>query len=175
MRVSIGLLAALVRGEVELAETDPAGKGEFVGIGGVPVLEFRITGFVGGRHVLCQELQLLGHAPLDDGVVLVQAHRDSFAVEHFLLHLVFNHPAKLFSRWCALPLGIKESPHGEHIVRRQANFGSRRTWRQVRFEIIPGGKERCAQQQEVEQRLAQPATEGHDRDLTQLRRLRRVG
>src|SRR5215472_2574933 len=49
-------------------------KGEFLAVLLVPGLEFGRRGLVSGGHVLGQELHLLCHAALDDGIVLVEAH-----------------------------------------------------------------------------------------------------
>ncbi len=69
-----------------------------------------------GGDILCQELHLLRHPPLDDGVVLVEPHRQRFAIEHVLANLVLHHRLKFGSRWRTMPLRLEIDFHLAKLI-----------------------------------------------------------
>ena len=79
-----------VRREVQVAEAHPIGLRERGAVLRVPGLELGPVGLARRADIFCQELHLLRHAALDDRVVLVEAHRQRFAVEDLFLHPVLD-------------------------------------------------------------------------------------
>ena len=86
--------AAPIRREIEMAKAHPAGLCELGVVLFEPAPELRRVRLARGGHVLGEELQLLRHAALDDGVVLVEPHRQRLAVENLFLHFVFHQAAR---------------------------------------------------------------------------------
>ena len=104
------------------------------------------------RHgVFRDELELLAKAAPDDGVVLVEAQRAGFAVQDFLAHRVFDQRVEFRRIRRALP--NPGEPRGQLLdaAARNHDLPVRRRVRQ------PGvrAEERAAQQEEMQQRLAQ--------------------
>ena len=101
-----------------MAEADPARQRELVTVLLVPALELGSGRLARGGHVLGQELQLLRHAALDDGVVLVQSHRQRLAVEDLFLHFVFHQTVELVRCRLASPLRLEYEDELGEIVER---------------------------------------------------------
>ena len=100
--------AALVGCEVKVAEGNARRRLELVGILLEPGLELGRCRLARGRDVLGDELHLLRHAALHDGVVLVEAHREALAIQDFLLHLGLDHAAEFRRGRVALPLRLEQ-------------------------------------------------------------------
>jgi hypothetical protein len=97
-------LAPLVQREVEVTERAAAGQGEALAVLRVPAPELLGRGLAQSRDVLGDELHLLREPPLDDGVVLVQAEGQGFAVEDLLADACGDEIVHLFGRRGAAPL-----------------------------------------------------------------------
>ncbi len=80
------------------------------------------VGYARGRDVLGDELHLLRHAALHDGVVLVEAHREALAIQDLLLHLGLDHAAELRRGRVALPLRLEQHRELCKVVDRQLDL-----------------------------------------------------
>ncbi len=63
------------------------------------------------RDVFGQELHLPGELPLDDRVVLVEAERQRFAIQHFLAHFGLDETLHLLRRRRRTALGDPDESH----------------------------------------------------------------
>ena len=79
-----------------------------------------------GGDVLSEELHLLRHAAPDDLVVLVEPHRDRFAIEDFLLDVVLDLPVELLRRRLAAPLRLEHSREPRQLIEGQNDLSRRR-------------------------------------------------
>ena len=87
-----------------MPECSAIGERKFLRIFSVPRLEFFGGGFVRRGYVFRQKLHFLRHAPLHDGVVLIQSHREALAIQNFLADESFHQSAEFFRRRLAMPL-----------------------------------------------------------------------
>ena len=105
-----------------MAEGGAIRERKFLRILRVPIFEFLSAGLVCGRYVLGEELHLLRHAALDDGVVLIEAHRQSLAVENFLANESFNQPSEFLLRRLAMPLRNEGDVQLPHVIQADHNL-----------------------------------------------------
>jgi hypothetical protein len=115
------------------------------------------------RHILGEKLHFLRHAALDDGVALIQAERQRFAVEDLLTNLSVHQPAHLLRRGRTPPLRYPPRFQLEEVIVRQLDPAAipllNRSW--VEHAV---NREQCQSDQEkVQQRIAQPSS--HERGL----------
>ena len=75
-----------------------------------------------GGHILGEELHLLRHAALHDGVVFVEAHGQRFTVKDFFADLVFHHGLKLGGSRLTMPLRLKVHFHRAQVVEAERNL-----------------------------------------------------
>ena len=108
------------------------------------------------RHrVLDQELHLLPQAAADDGVVLVEAERERGAVQHLLADVVPDLRLQLVGGGRAVP-GLREA-RGQAVDVRGAHHDLPVGRVALRPAAAEDGEQHAAEQQEVQQRLAQQA------------------
>ena len=74
------------------------------------------------RYVLGEKLHLLRHAALHDGVVLIEAHGQSLAIENLLADTVFHHGLKLSGSRLAMPLRKEIRVHLLEFIKTQNNL-----------------------------------------------------
>ena len=117
------------------------------------------SGSRAAADVLGQELHLLRHAALDDRVVLVEAHRQRLAVEDFLLHAILDQSPELFGSRLAPPLRLEHERELAELLDRQPNLLRRHGRVASTLRELPGAEQHGAQQQEVDQRLAQQSSQ----------------
>ena len=117
------------------------------------------------RCVLHDELHLLRQAALDDGVVLVEAQRHRLAGENLLADLAVEEIAHLLRRGRALPLRHPGEPDLREVVRRNHNAIGILALTGIGIERVVDDEQRCADQQDMQQRLAQPSPEKRWRRL----------
>ena len=91
----------------------------------IPGLEFGRRRLVSRGDILGEKPHLLRHPAPDDGVVLVEAHRQPFAIEDLLLDLVFNHAVEFVGGRRTLPLGFEVHVHLAQVVQRQRDLPGR--------------------------------------------------
>jgi hypothetical protein len=105
-----------------MPECHPSGQRELVPVLVEPHLELGGGGLVSSGDVLGEELHLLRHAALDDGVVLVQTHGQGFAVQHLLADLVLHERAKLVGSRLPAPLRLEIDIHRAEVIERELNL-----------------------------------------------------
>src|SRR5262249_49194319 len=79
-----------IRRKIKVAEAEARRLRERIAVLLIPALELVLRRLVRSSDVLGQELHLLRHPALDDGVPLVESQRQPLAIENFLLHLVLD-------------------------------------------------------------------------------------
>jgi hypothetical protein len=114
--------AAPIGRKIEMAEADPRRLLELVSVLLVPGLEFFGRRLARRRDILGEELHLLRHAALHDRVLLVETHRESFAVQNLLLHLALDQPAQLLRRRLAAPLRLEHDCELRELVEGQLDL-----------------------------------------------------
>ena len=118
-----------------------------------------VVGLVRSADILRQELHLLRHTALDDRVVLVEAHRQRFAIEDLFLHPILDQSAELLRRRLAAPLRPEDESELRQLIDREPDLLRRRERACPALGKLPGAEQHGAQQQEVNQRLAQQASQ----------------
>ena len=112
-----------------------------------------------GGDVFGEELHLLRHAALHDGVVFVEAHSQRFAVEDFLVDLVLPPWPKLGRRRRTCQLRLEVGIHDAKVVQRDRDLPGRLDSAAASLQVSVDGKQHHSQQQEMQQRFAEPAFE----------------
>ena len=105
-----------------MAEAVAAGQGELVAVFLEPGFELRGGWLVSSGHIFGEELHLLRHAALDDGVVFIQTHGQRLAVEDLLANLVFHHGLKLGRGRRAMPLRLEIRVHLLEFIEAQCDL-----------------------------------------------------
>jgi len=155
--VVLRVLSALVPGKVKMAEAVATGQSEPVAVLVEPGFEFCSGWLVSGGHIFGEELHLLRHAALHDGVVFIEAHGQRLAVEDFLADLVFHHGLKLGRCRLAVPLRLEVHVHLLKFIKGQSNLPRRFDPAATTVHVTVNGEEGKAQQQKMQEGLAQPA------------------
>ena len=118
---------------------------------------------MGGGDILRQELHLLRHAALDDGVVLVEPHRQRLAIENVLANLVLHHRLKLGRGRRTMPLRLEIDLHLAQLIHAHDDLLRRFHSRASAVDVGVHRKQQRAENQKVQKRLAQPAQEDRPR------------
>ena len=119
-----------------MAEAHATGLRELGTILLEPALELGRFRLARSGHVLGEELQLLRHAALHDGVVLVQSHRQRLTVKDFFLHPVFHQLVELFRPRLAPPLRLEYQGQLGKVVERQLDLLRRRRRPASRLHVV---------------------------------------
>src|SRR5208283_392524 len=164
------VLAALVRGKVEMAEAVAAGQGELIAVLLEPSLELRGRRLVRRGHVFGEELHLLRHAALHDGVVFIEAHGQRLAIEDLFANLVFHHSLKLGGSRLAMPLRLEVHIHRAKIVEAESNLLRRLDAAATTLEVPIRPEQHDPQQQKVQKRFSEPAFDYGRKPRTRPRR-----
>ena len=158
---AFGVLAgagpAAVGRKVQVTEADPRRLLELVPVLLVPARKLGGRRFVRRSDVLGDELHLLRHPALDDGVVLVEAHRQPFAIEDLLLDPVLDQPAELLGRRLAPPLRLERERQLREFIDRQLDLLRRLDAAAPSLRVRIDDEQNGPEQQEVNERLAQPS------------------
>src|SRR5262245_46523461 len=102
--VIVSIRAPFIGRKVNVPEAIATRQGEFVGVLREPGFQLCGRWLVRCANVLREKLHFLRHAPLDDGVVLVQPHGQALTIEDLFLDFVLYHGLKLLWSWRTLPL-----------------------------------------------------------------------
>ena len=126
-----------------------------------------------GGHIFGEELHLLRHAALHDGVVFIETHGQRLAIEDLLADLVFHHGLKLGGSRLAMPLRLEVHVHLPKFVEAQSDLPGRLDSAAAAVHVGVDREQHEAEQQKMQQRLAQPALELGKKRLAQPRLLGR--
>ena len=117
---------------------------------------------VGGRRrfegVLGRELELLPQAAADDGVVAVQPQGHRLAHRDLLAHVLVQLGLELLLVGRPVPGAAETGRHRVHLPRRDDDALAAP---RIAAAQVEDDEENGADQQELDERLAQPAHEGH--------------
>ena len=108
------------------------------------------------RDVLGQEFHLPRELAFDDRVVLVEAERQRFAIQHFLAHLGLDQALHLLRRRRRTALGDPDQSHLPEVVLGQHDAVCRSAHVGRRVDRPPDAEQHEADQNELQQRFAQP-------------------
>ena len=123
--VGLGVGAAAVGREIEMAEAQSRGLLEQLRVLVEPGLELRVGRPMRRRDVLGEELHLLRHAAADDLVVLVEPQREPLAIKNLFLDLGVDQPVELLRRRLAAPLGLEHRREPRKLIEGQHDLSRR--------------------------------------------------
>ena len=140
-----------------MPEAVAAGQRELLGVLVEPGFELRCRWLVRSSDVFGEELHLLRHAALHDGVVFVESHRQSFAIQDFFVHLIFDHCLEFLRRRLAVPLRLEVEVHLAKVVEGDKNLAGGLDAHAATMHVGVDGEERETDQEEMQKGLAQQA------------------
>ena len=149
---------AAIRREIELAERRRA-----PGAGNAPGwrrtrLELGARRFAQLREVVGEELHLLHHPALHDGVAFVESEFERLAVENLLVDPILHERGHLFGRRRWPTLREPTRAHLAQVVLRHDDVPFRIAFRGLGVERPVAGKQDDADEKDLQQRLAQPTS-----------------
>src|SRR5262249_55485783 len=139
--------------EIQVAEAQARRLRERIAVLLIPALELILRRFVRGGDVLGEELHLLRHPALDDGVSLVESQRQPLAIENFLLYPVLDQTVQLFRSRVAPPLRLEQQHHLREVVVAQPDLFRRLAAGAAPTPSVDGEQE-GAQENELNEWLA---------------------
>jgi hypothetical protein len=99
-----------------MPEAIAARQGEPTAVLLEPGFQLCCRGLLRCGNVLREKLHFLRHAPLDNGVVLVQPHDQALTIQDLFLDFVLHHGLKFLWSWRTMPLRFEVRRHRAKLV-----------------------------------------------------------